>query len=342
MRVGIFGAGAIGGYLGVCLSAAGVTTIMVGRSALVALQSNLAAVTLTGRRLEPAASLVVSETAGALADVDLCLVTVKARDTREAARELAKVLAPRALVVSLQNGLSGASLLGAELGRERTLAGVVVFNVAREGATFRKTTKGDVFVGSGCDRARAQLSSLARPLRSIGEVLSLRDDIKAVQRAKLLLNLNNGVCAATGLGIFASIESEDARWCFAACLREGLAVLEAHRLAAAQITHVPLPWIARALLLPSPLIRLAAASLVGSDSNARSSTLVDLESGKATEIEQLNGAIVALGAECGVATPANAAITELVHGLEAEAARGTALSFIAPRALRRRISLASS
>lgn len=53
----------------------------------------------------------------------------------------------------------------------------------------------------------------------------------------------------------------------------------------------------------------------------RSSMLQDLCAGRPTEIEALNGAVVRMGAAIGVATPVNAALTELIHVAERRAPR---------------------
>jgi 2-dehydropantoate 2-reductase len=105
MRVGVFGAGASGSFLGIRLSAAGVPVTLVGRSSLVQARDALVALGVDGSEVRPADDLVAVADHAALADVDVCMVSVKSRDTMNAARSLAEVLAPDAVVVSFQNGL---------------------------------------------------------------------------------------------------------------------------------------------------------------------------------------------------------------------------------------------
>ena len=52
------------------------------------------------------------------------------------------------------------------------------------------------------------------------------------------------------------------------------------------------------------------------------STLRDLQKGRRTEIDHLNGAVVALGAEYGIACPVNAALTTIIKQLETQARHG--------------------
>src|SRR5690606_32298102 len=125
-----------------------------------------------------------------------------------------------------------------------------------------------------------------------GERLELRRDIEAVMAGKLLLNLNNGICAATGLGVADSLADADARWCFSRCIREALSVMRRAGITPARVAPLPASWIAWALLLPDALVMPIARRMVGVLPSARSSTLQDLDRGRPTEIDELNGTVV--------------------------------------------------
>ena len=315
MLVGVCGAGAIGAYLGVVVSGAGEPVVLLGRPALVEQAPSLTAVDLAGRVHHPGADLQVTVEPGALSKVDVCLVTVKSRDTAAAARMLREVLPVSTLVVSLQNGLHNAQRLRASLACE-VVGGMVGFNVRREGATFTQTTRAPLVTGTASPRHRAVLHRLIATLKQVGVVVAVREDIDAVLAGKLLLNLNNGVCAVTGLSIAESLRNRDLRWCFAQLLREGHAVMRAAGLRPASIVGLP-PWlIARVLTLPDAIVVRAARKMVSVDPRARSSTLVDLEAGKPTEIDDLSGEIVRLAASTGRRARANEVIVNAVHQLE--------------------------
>jgi 2-dehydropantoate 2-reductase len=342
MRVGILGAGAIGGYLGVCLSAAGAEVTMVGREWLVQARSQLAAVPQSGRALLPRASLRVVTEADALADADICLVTVKSKDTDQAGAVLAGILDVETPVVSFQNGLDNARRLGAHLGSERVTAGVVTYNVFRDGPRFCKATIGDLFAGRLDGSRGEKLRRLASDFATVGERLQLRRDIDAIILGKLLMNLNNGVCAAAGVSIADSLRSRDARWVFARCLLEAMAVCKGAGLRPARVTVIPSTWIARLLSLPGSLVALLARSIGRIDPAARSSTLQDLDRGRTTEIDDLNGAIVALARVHAMTAPANETIVSIIHDLERAGARGELLPYVEPAELRRRVERAMS
>src|SRR5690606_3121227 len=99
------------------------------------------------------------------------------------------------------------------------------------------------------------------------------------------------ICAATGLSISESLRSRDARWCFARCLREGIEVMRAAGLKPARVTVVPPRLIAALMVLPDEVVLRVARAIVDVDPRARSSTLQDLDRGRLTEIDELNGAI---------------------------------------------------
>lgn len=332
LRIGIFGAGAIGGWLGARLSAAGADVTLVARPSLVDVAPSIRAVDDAGSLHVPR-RLFVTDDPTALADVEVCLVTTKSDDTPTAARALAAVLDSDAVVVSFQNGLANVPVLKQRL-PNRVAAGMVTFNVVREGkggATFRKTTTGPILAERLSGPAGHRMDALAALLSKAGEPLGLRDDMEAVQAGKLLLNLNNGLCALTGLGIADSIRSPHLRRCFAACLREGLDVFQHAGLPHVALGRLSPRLLSRVLLLPDPLIRVLAGRFMAIHPEARSSTLQDLDRGRRTEIDHLNGAIVTLAQEAGVTAPVNDFVTRQVHVLEKLALKGVRpLPFLTP------------
>ncbi|MBK6517352.1 MAG: 2-dehydropantoate 2-reductase [Polyangiaceae bacterium] len=337
LRIGVVGAGAIGGYVAAELTAGGAQVTLLGRSERSEL---LRALRLDGRPVAGAHEHRVSADYAALAGVDACVVAVKSTDTEAVATALAQHLKPDVSVVSLQNGLHAARTLRRHLG-ERVAGGVVVYNVMTlPDGTRRQATRGKVFIERLAGARAASVDAVADALARGGEDVEISDHIEDVQRGKLLLNLNNGVCAATGLGIAASLENEDARACYAACILEGIATLRACRLSYARVAALPAGAIARAMALPNWLLGPMAKKLAGVAEAARSSTLQDLDRGRRTEIRELNGAIVELAERAGRTAPANDVITRAVLEHEHDVTHGRPAAFVTPSALRARIEAA--
>lgn len=332
MRIGIFGAGSIGCYLGGRLIAAGHDVVMVGRAAEVATQG-LTLTDYAGRcwRIEPAA-LRYGADASLLADREAVLVTVKSPDTAAAAAALAPVLAPGAVVASFQNGVRNAEVLRGALPGCVVLAGMVPFNVVRgEGGRFHNGTSGPLEL----ERQGGAEAALAAALSGAGFDLALHADMRRVQWSKLLINVNNAVNALSGLPLREQLADRAYRRLMADVLREALACVRADGIRPVRIGRLIIGVVPTALSLPNWLFFRVAAAMVKIDPAARSSMWEDLERRRRTEVDELNGEIVRIGERVGVATPLSRRLCELVR--EAERA-GAGSPNLGAAALRARLS----
>jgi 2-dehydropantoate 2-reductase len=117
-------------------------------------------------------------------------------------------------------------------------------------------------------------------------------------------------------------ELADRRWrrLLAAQIDEALAVLKAANVHPARIEGVPPRAIPSILRLPDALFRLVARRMLAIDPHARSSMWEDLRLRRTTEIDHLQGAILALADKAGVAAPLTGRIARLVKGAESAAA----------------------
>lgn len=329
VTIGVLGAGAIGAHIGVRLAAAGAEVVLVGRRALVEDHEagRLVARTLAGELVTPSESLRCTTDIEALAEVELCLVCVKSRDTEEAGRTLARVLRPESIVVSLQNGLRNQALLR-QAGLADALAGMVSFNVFMQAGEYRQATSGPIMIERPT-RAANRLDPLRTLAAAAGLELELRDDMPAVQGGKLLLNLNNAICTLAGVSIAESLRDRMLRRCFAASIREGLAILRGAGWPVARIGRLSPGLIVKLLPLPDAIVLRAAKSMVSIDPSARSSTLQDLERGRPTEIDAINGELVRLAEQHRLPCPVHRWIVEQVHRMEGQ----SPIEFFAPEQL---------
>lgn len=311
LRIGIVGVGAIGGYVGLRLASAGVQVFAIGRGAMLEKRDQLQWVDLEGKESAAAPSFSLSDQRSALRGCDLVCIAVKSRDTLSAATSIIPHIRPGTPVLSLQNGLANCGRL-----RDTGLhgvQGVVTFNVRLENHVFRQSTSGPIYAGDdpslppGLDAAFA----------GAGLEFERRADIEEVARGKLILNLNNGVCAVAGVGIVESIKSQDLRCVYAACINEALAVFKARKEPVARLGRLAPRLIGALLPWPDFIVHRLTKPMIRLDPKARSSTLVDLDMGKTTEIDDLNGAIADLADQFGLKAPVNAWIRQEVRRLEA-------------------------
>jgi 2-dehydropantoate 2-reductase len=335
LRIAIVGSGNVGGYLGVALGAGGAHVWMLYRTGRAEGDSAACVIDRRGAAIPRGSNVVLTEDPGCLDGAELCLVCVKAHQTPGAVELLRDRRGPR-WIVSLQNGLESAEALREVLG-PRVLAGVVTFNVTRDASgTRRQANRGGVVVDDRPE-ARGDLGRFATALRAPGVPVALRPDIDRVRAHKLLLNLNNGVCAATGLSVSEVLADRDARWCVAACLREGDRIVRAAGYAPARVGLLSARGIARIMALPGALLTLGGRLTGMASAATRPSTLQDLDRGRPTEIEALNGAIVRMAQRVGRRAPANAAVTETVHAHERAVVAGERPRYPSPRVLRKRM-----
>jgi 2-dehydropantoate 2-reductase len=324
----IYGAGSIGCYLGGRLAATGTPVQLVGRERVARelAEHGLHVTDYRGADLRVApADLHFATQPQAAAPARLVLVTVKSAATEAAARELAPVLAPETLVISFQNGLHNAGILARLLPGCTVLTGMVPFNViARGGGAFHQGSEGNLDVA-----AHPALAPFLDAFARAGLPLHPHADMLAVQWAKLLLNLNNAVNALSGIPLKAELSQRAYRRCVALAQLETLALLEAEQIRPAQLTALPPHWLPRALSVPDWLFRLLANRMLAIDPLARSSMWEDLQLGRATEVDWLNGEVLRLAQKQGRRAPVNARLVELIH----EAERGGRRDWSGPELL---------
>lgn len=313
IRIGVFGAGSIGCYIGGRLATAGADVVLLGRARVCAEieEHGLSLSDLNGwRGRVEASALTVSTDPACLADADIVLVCVKSRDTEEAGRTLAPIVRPDAVIVSLQNGVSNEDRLSADLSGREVLAGMVPFNVARlEDGTYHQGTQGEL-INAESARLRELLSPVAE---RAGLAVHFRTNMKAVLWGKLLMNLNNAINMLSGQPLKAQLSQRAYRQCLALCMSEALSVVKAAgEVKPAAALPIPLDLLPALLRTPDFIFKRLAQRMLAIDPKARSSMADDLAAGRAPEIDWINGEITALAARIGVAAPMNARMIELV------------------------------
>jgi 2-dehydropantoate 2-reductase len=312
VMIAVFGAGAIGCWVGGRLAAGGADVTLIGRNRVLdELKDGLRVTELGGgdERAKPALATAPSAAIGAA----LTLVTVKSAQTAEAGAALASVLPDSAVVVSLQNGVRNADTLRAALPGRRVLAAMVPFNVVRrETNTYHRASGGIMRIDD--DEAAVPLLDACKRARL---PIERRTDMPAVQWAKLVMNLNNAINALCGLPLATELAQRPFRRCLAAAQGEALELLTEARQSVARLTPLPPRWMPRLLDVPDRVFRILARRIVAIDPEARSSMWDDLEAKRPTEIDYLQGEVVALGERIGRPAPINRTLVRLVRAAEA-------------------------
>lgn len=314
MRIGVIGAGAVGGTFAALLDRAGHQVEVTARGEhLAAIQAN--GLVFTGGFGEHTARVRAGET---LAErPDLVILATKAQDAAAALEPHLELIQGVPLLV-VQNGLGGLAAAHALLPESPLLGGLALFAASylEPGKVF--ITAGlptIVGAGPGCSPERLQEIAAA-----IGDAVPIEvtPDIEGAQWTKLLINHVNGLPAITGLSVQEVIADRRLRRIMTASMRETarIAIRSGAHFATVQATP---GWLIRVIAVAplwlGQLFPLRINRGLGRVPNP-GSTLQSIRRGRRTEIDFLNGATVRVATEHGWSAPINAAIVALVHEVE--------------------------
>ena len=299
-KIAVVGAGAVGGYFGGMLARAGAPVILIGRPAFVDAVKT-AGLTLDTLKFNESVRVEAAAELEAARGADVVLFCVKTTDTAATSRALAPLLAPNALVVSMQNGVDNVEQIRAASGIEALGAVVYVAASVPRPGHVKHVGRGDLVVGPRNPRTERFAALFERA----GVPCRISDNIEGELWTKLVWNCALNAVSALGRAKYGQIvASDDARKVVEDVVYEVLAVAHA--------AHIQPPG------LEDPKAALAGAFKIASQmSEALSSTGQDMQRGKRTEIDSLNGYIARRGTALGVPTPVNHALYTLVKLAEA-------------------------
>jgi len=235
---------------------------------------------------------------------DLVILATKAYAARDAARSAARWIGPGAPgpVLAIQNGLGIAEEVAAVLARAAVITGVMyqAANVVAEGevhhAANQRTHLG--YLGRAPDEKVAAVAAL---FESAGLPASVEEEMAPHVWGKALVN-----AALNPVAALAGVRNGDVA--VRPALRAMAETIAAEGEAAARAERVGLPYASAA----GATFETARAT-----AENRCSMLQDLQNGRPTEIEYLNGAIVRVAESYGLSSPANRAVATLVRAVSA-------------------------
>jgi 2-dehydropantoate 2-reductase len=302
MKIAILGPGALGCLLAALFRQGGEDVTLVDyRPERVALlqQQGLDLETLEGAHLKVPVPIGLPAQVGPR---EVIIVTVKAHQTRAAARSLPQLMAGGGLALTLQNGLGNLEAMADAVGWERLVAGVALLGVTRQGeGRITYAGRGVIYLGSP-SRSRVspeEISGLVTRFRQAGLACQSREDIETALWEKLIINAGvNPLTALLRVPNGALLRLAGA-WELAVA-----AAQEARQVARAAGVDIPGD--------PEELLRQVCTATAAN----RSSMLQDVLAGRPTEIEALNAQVVSRGAAYGIPTPVNHFLTRLLQGLQ--------------------------
>jgi 2-dehydropantoate 2-reductase len=289
MRIAVMGTGAVGGYFGAKLAAAGDDVVFITRP------RHLPALRRDGLRIEsPNGDLYVrngffTDSPADAGAVDLVLFCVKSYDTTEAAAALAPMITKSTAILSLQNGIDNPGKIAGFWGTERTLAGVVYIGaeVSAPGV-IQHSSGGKIVLGPISGHAAETTQSVEQTLSRAAIPCAISSAIDQVQWAKLLWNAPFcAVSCLTRSTVREIVESEALTNLVRDCMEEVRAAART-----------------RGIDLKTELFDQTLA-FSGGLGDFKPSMLQDLEAGKPLEYDALNGLVMRLLDQAGEQAPIN-------------------------------------
>lgn len=240
-------------------------------------------------------------------DFDLLILTVKSYETGTVMERIARFICPRAYIMLAQNGYGNFEAAAQWIPAERLILGRIIFGAETTGLGESKVTviADDVVIGSPANLIASQvLEDFSRVFTSAGIPTRFSPEVMKFVWAKIIYN-----SALNPLGAILEVpygklaENPNTRTVMDNIITEIFAVLKAH----GQDT----PW-------PDAKAYQEAfyGQMVPSTALHHASMLQDIQRGRKTEIEALNGAVVSLGKKYGIAAPVNEVIVSILKAKE--------------------------
>jgi 2-dehydropantoate 2-reductase len=298
MKIGVIGAGAMGSVMGGLLAKAGndVTLVDVWREAVEAINKK-------GLRIDDeVVKIRATDKPADVGPADLVLVFVKCYHTEAAVRNALPIVGPETVVLSLQNGWGNGPRIAKIVGEEKLLLGVCYHSatVAGPGHVLH-VGKGMTFMGELNGKMTKRLADIAETFKQAGIDVTPTGEVLKEIWSKLALNVCTLPTSAL-LRFYAPqlVQHEPMLELMKALLQEVIAV--------ARVQKIPLDFNERWGAITNLLRRCAPT--------AKSSMFQDVEKGRQTEIDVINGAIVEAGERLNVPVPFNRSMLWMVKSLE--------------------------
>lgn len=305
MRVAILGgAGAMGGIFGAWLGRAGhdVHLIDVSRPAIEAINRD-GLVVEEKDGTAPSFRIPATDDPGSVGPVDLIVNFVKCYHTEAAVRSALPMMDDRTAVLSLQNGWGNVDRIAAVAGRGRVLVGLTYHGGTLLGpGRVKHPGHGMTYLGELDGSRSERLLAVDAALREAGFETTLSDRILDEVWKKLALNC----CTLPTSALLRFLAHELVAYPAA---KEQMAMILREVVAVARAKGIGLDYDER---------WAAITGLLEKAVGGKASMLQDVEAGRQTEIEVINGAIARAGREAGVPTPVNDTMVAMVTALQSK------------------------
>jgi 2-dehydropantoate 2-reductase len=301
MKIGVVGAGGVGGYYGASLALAGAEVGLIARG------DHLAAIRERGLRVRAddgdfTVQVAASDDPAEIGPCDAVIFSVKSYDTDQAAALLEPLLKPETAVLSLQNGVDNEEKIAARIGSEHVLGGVsfILSHIAEPGVVEQVGSVRRVIFGELDGSRSERASGLLAEFRKAEIDTDLADDIRVVLWDKFAY-----LCALAGLTAVTRLPIDKL-----------LAVPETRNLFREVVREVALVARAEGVELAGDIVDQKTAFAETLGRNSFSSLHHDLVTGHRLELDALHGELTRRAARHGISVPVSQVIYALLRPWE--------------------------
>ena len=319
MRVAIYGAGSLGTILGAFISKAGVPIELINRNKahVEALQAKGAQVVGTMNFNQPVVAYTPDQMSG---EYDILFLMTKQQHNAEVVQMLKGFLASDGVLVTFQNGLPEMQIADV-LGEERVLGCTVAWGATMQSpGVCELTSEPDVLsfsLGAVSEKKSKHFAKVKELLEKMGTV-DVEENFLGTRWSKLLINAAfSGMSAVLGCTFGEAAGPKKSRRIVQKLIKECIDVCQVGGI---RIEPVQGKDIVKLLNYTNALKRAFSFFIIPiairKHAKLKASMLQDLEKGKLTEVDAINGAVSEYGRKVGFPTPANDKVVEIIHRIE--------------------------
>lgn len=298
MRIAVMAAGAVGGYFGARMAAAGHEVHFIARGA------HLDAIRKDGLKVEsPLGNLHLkgaraTDNPADVGPVDIVLFAVKLWDTEKAAEQAKPLIGPDTRLITLQNGVDSVERIAPILGADHVVGGTAQISsvISAPGVITQNGQFASMHFGRIDAKPDAALTAFADAAKAASVEIRISENINRDRWQKFIfLVALSGMTSAARSTIGPILADQETRAFYRALMTETMAVGRAHGVALSD------EYIDERMKFSDTLPKTVKASMAG-----------DLERGNRLELDWLSGKVVELARETGVPVPANEAVYTLL------------------------------
>lgn len=319
MRAAIYGAGSLGTILGAYITKNGGQVELINRNKahIEALQTKGAQVVGTVNFTQPVTAYLPEQMEG---KYDIIFLMTKQQQNVEVVTRLKEFLADDGVIVTLQNGIPELQI-GEIVGNNRTLGCTVAWGATMKGAgVCELTSQPDSLtfsLGSLTAERNGHFEDVKALLEKMGEV-EVDENFVGTRWSKLLINAAfSGMSAVLGCTFGEAAKPKASRRIVQALIKECIDVCAVGGI---RIEPVQGKDIVKLLDYKSCIKKALSFFIIPiairKHALLKASMLQDIEKGKLTEVDAINGVVSAYGRKVGCPTPMNDKVVEIIHRIE--------------------------